>query len=99
MYTYPDGSTAADGKVIAIEPGEMVEMTFHARWDPELEAEGPAREIWRVSAAGSLSQLTVELYDVAPDSKTLDDFANGFPFIVSGLKTLLETGAPLPAAW
>ncbi len=99
VYTNGDGSIAADGEVVSIEPGSMVEMTFTARWDPELEAEGPAREIWRVTAAGQLSQLTIELYDVAPDSKTLTDFVNGFPFIVSGMKTLLETGSPLPPAW
>lgn len=99
VYTNGDGSIAADGEIISIEPGSMVEMTFTARWDPELEAEGPAREIWRVAQAGQLAQLTIELYDVGEDSKTLDDFVNGFPLIVSGMKTLLETGAPLPPAW
>lgn len=99
VYTYPDGSIAADGEIVSIEVGSMVEMTFTARWDPELEAEGPAREVWRIAQAGQLAQLTIELYDVAPDSKTLNDFVNGFPFIVSGMKTLLETGAPLPPAW
>ena len=98
VYTNADGSVAADGEVISIEPGSMVEMTFTARWDPALEAEGPVREIWRVSRSGQLAQITVELYDIATDSKTLTDFASGLPFIVSGMKTLLETGAPLPPA-
>ncbi len=99
VYTYDDGTIAADGEILSIEHGANVEMTFHARWDPELEAEGPAREIWMVEEVGSLTKLTVELYDVAEGSKTLTDFVNGFPLIVSGLKTLLETGAPLPPAW
>ncbi|HSF84941.1 MAG TPA: hypothetical protein VLG28_04655 [Acidimicrobiia bacterium] len=59
---------------------------------------GPACEIWRVAQSGQLAQLTIELSDVADDSKTLNDFVNGFPLIVSGMKTLLETGAPLPPA-
>ncbi len=51
-----------------------------------------------MAQSGQLAQLTIELSDVADDSKTLNDFVNGFPLIVSGMKTLLETGAPLPPA-
>ena len=36
--------------------------------------------------------LSVEMHDVAVDSETYADFTGGFPFIVSGLKTLVETG-------
>lgn len=99
VYTNGDGSIAADGEIISIEHGSRVEMTFTARWDPELAAEGPAREVWLVEESGQLTKLTIELYDVAEGSKTLDDFVNGFPLIVSGMKTLLETGAPIGPAW
>ncbi len=95
QYLYPDGTMASDGEVIAIDPPHRLEMTFHALWDPELEAEGPAREVWLVEDANGLTKLTVELYDVADDSKTLHEFVNGFPYIFSGLKTYLETGEPL----
>ncbi len=98
VYSYADGSIAADGEILSIDPGSMVEMTFHARWDPELEEEGPVREVWRVTESGELTQLTVELHDLGAESKTLEAFSNGLPFIVSGMKTLLETGVPLPAA-
>jgi DNA-binding transcriptional ArsR family regulator len=97
VYSYPDGSVAADGEVLAIDPGAFVEMTFHARWDPDLDAEGPVREIWRVEPFGEATRLVVEVYDMPADSARYEDFTNGLPFIVSGLKTLLETGQPLPA--
>ena len=42
----PDGSIAADGSVIEIELGRRVVMTFHPRWHPEIEAEGPVRMTW-----------------------------------------------------
>ena len=45
-YRYPDGRSASEGQVIAIEPGRRLEMTFLPLWDPELAAEGPAREVW-----------------------------------------------------
>jgi DNA-binding transcriptional ArsR family regulator/uncharacterized protein YndB with AHSA1/START domain len=94
-YTYPDGSTAADGEVIAIDHGRRVEMTFLARWDPELEAEGPAHMAWIVETDAGLTRVTVEYYDLDPSSKRLQDFAVGLPYIVGGMKTLLETGKPI----
>jgi uncharacterized protein YndB with AHSA1/START domain len=97
-YAASDGTVVADGKVIAFEPPSRLEITFHARWDPELEAEGPVREVWSVTDAEGATLLTVELWDLDPAGKTLDDFAHGLPFIVSGLKTLVETGKPLAAA-
>ena len=59
-YAYPDGSTAADGKVLEIDPGRRVVMSFHPRWDPEAEADGPVRMTWEVEPAeDGGSKLTV----------------------------------------
>ena len=88
---------AADGEIISCEPEARLEMMFHARWDPELEAEGPVREVWIVADAGETTMLSVEMHDVAIDSKTYSEFTGGFPFIVSGLKTLVETGKAMAA--
>ena len=92
-YLGADGGVVADGTVIAIEPPHRLEMSFHAHWDPDLEAEGPLREVWLVEEAEGMTKVSVEMWDVALDSKTYTDFTDGFPFIVSGMKTLLETGA------
>src|SRR5215216_2452740 len=60
VYAYPDGSVAADGEVLEIEPGRRVLMTFHARWSPEIEAEGPVRMAWEIEPAeADVSKLTV----------------------------------------
>ncbi len=96
-YTAPDGTVVADGEVIAADEPKRLEMMFHARWDPELEAEGPVREVWLLEDADGSTLLKVELYDAPEGSKTLEDFTNGFPYIISGLKTLVETGKPMGA--
>lgn len=96
VYTDADGGVVADGEVVSIDAPTRVEMTFQARWDPELVAEGTAREAWLLSEVNGMTELTIELYDVAVDSKTYRDFTEGFPYIVSGLKSLLETGSALP---
>ena len=95
-YLNPDGTLASEGHIISIDAPKRLEFTFQALWDEDLVAEGPAREVWALAEINGMVELTIELYDVEPNSKTLDDFANGFPYIVSGLKSLVETGEPLP---
>lgn len=97
-YYYPDGSVAADGEILAIAPPHRLEMSFHARWDDELEDEGPVRMVWLLDDADGLTRVRVEFHGLVPGSATDEDFRGGIPFIVSGLKTLLETGAPLRPA-
>ena len=97
VYGYPDGSVAADGEVLEIEPGRRVLMTFHAHWDPDLEAEGPVRMAWEIEPAGDgVSQLTVTTSGMG--EKTAESFVDGIAHIVSGLKTYVETGAPMAVA-
>jgi uncharacterized protein YndB with AHSA1/START domain len=96
-YAYPDGTLASDGEIISIDPPNRIEFTFTALWDPELEAEGPCREVWALTEHEGMVELTIELHDIAIDSKTLEDFSNGLPYITAGLKSVLETGLPLPS--
>jgi hypothetical protein len=74
-------------------------MSFHARWDPEAEAAGPVRMTWAIepSDAGG-SKLTVTTAGLVPGTKMAEEFSGGIVYIVSGLKTLVETGAPMTAA-
>jgi len=95
-YSYPDGTLASEGHVISIDAPKRLEFTFQALWDEELKAEGPAREVWALAEFNGMVELTIELYDVSEDSKTVSDFTQGFPYIVGGLKSLLETGESLP---
>ena len=96
-YDYQDGSVAADGEVIAIEPGRSVTMNFHPRWSPEIAAEGPVRMTWAVEPTeDGQSRLTVTSA-IVPGSAADGEFRNGIVWIVSGLKTLVETGQPMAA--
>ena len=97
-YAYPDGSIAADGKVLNIDPPKRLSMSFHARWDPDLEAEGPVEMAWVLEAEGDATKLTVTTSGLVEGSRTATDFGGGIVYIVSGLKTLVETGRPMAAA-
>ena len=95
-YSYPDGTLASEGHILSIDPPKRLEFTFHALWDEELKAEGPVREVWALAEVSGVIELTIEMYDIAADSKTVAEFTEGFPYIVAGLKSLLETGEALP---
>jgi uncharacterized protein YndB with AHSA1/START domain/DNA-binding transcriptional ArsR family regulator len=96
VYAYPDGSVAADGEVVEIEPGSRVLMTFHPRWSPEIEAEGPVRMSWAVEPAGEgVSKLTVITSGMTEGGVIQGEFGGGIVYIVSGMKSWLETGAPM----
>lgn len=93
-YFYPDGRQASRGQILSIDPPKRMEFTFLPLWDEALEAEGPAREVWALTEANGMVELSVEIYEIGP--KTLEDFTQGLPYIIAGLKSLVETGEGLP---
>ena len=96
VYTYPDGRLASEGEILEVEPPHRLVMTFQALWDPDLVAEGPVTESWVLEAVGEgTTKLTVTMSGIVPGSKTEADFAGGIVFIVSGLKTYVESGEAL----
>jgi uncharacterized protein YndB with AHSA1/START domain len=96
VYTYPDGTVAADGEVIAADPPRRLEMTFHARWDPKVDAEGAVRQIWEVQPGeGGVTRLSVTTIGMKEEQAR--QFGGGLEFILSGLKSVIETGEPLAA--
>ena len=98
VYAYPDGTVAADGEVLDIEPGRRVAMTFHPRWSPEIAAEGPVTMTWEIDGAGDgTSKLTVTTSGIVAGGQIAREFIGGTIYIVSGLKTYLETGEPMVA--
>jgi uncharacterized protein YndB with AHSA1/START domain len=94
-YAYLDGTLAADGEVLEALPPSRLVMTFRALWDPELAKEPPFRMIWEIEPAGPACRLTVTMEDFVEGSRMAEQATGGMPVIISGLKTLLETGEPL----
>ena len=98
-YTYEiQGQPAIVGEVLdAVRPTRLA-MTFDARWDDDVEADPPSRITWEIETAGDgMSKLTVVHDGFETETHTYGQVAGGMPFILSGLKTLLETGKPLSA--
>ena len=53
---------------------------------------------WEITPMDGMCRLTVTTEDLIPAAPTAQSFEGGVVFIVSGLKTLLETGKSIPVA-
>lgn len=93
------GNIVSRGEVLAIDPPKRLEFTFAPLWEPVLIEEGSSRQVWAIAEINGMSELTIELFDVVEGGAIYEDFINGFPYIVAGLKSLLETGEALPAPY
>jgi uncharacterized protein YndB with AHSA1/START domain len=82
-----------DGENLVVEPPRRLVQTFHARWSADADHEGTSRVTWEIEPVGDSCRLIVthdQLRDAAPE-----DLYGGWPMILSGLKTWLETGETL----
>ena len=91
----PDGRVADTGEVVQIEPNRRIELRWRNEFRPELKEEGYSRMIWEIEQKGESVKLTVTHTMEKPGAKFIEAVSNGWPLILSGMKTLLETGAPL----
>ncbi len=65
-------------------------------YDPEVAGEDASRVTWEIEAQeGGYSKLTVVHDQLEASPKTAESVARGWSYVLSGLKTLLETGEPL----
>jgi uncharacterized protein YndB with AHSA1/START domain len=91
-----DGEPAIVGDVIETKPAEKLVLTVDARWDDDVRPDPPSRMTWLIEEAGpGVCKLTVVHEGLNVETATYTAVAGGMPFILSGLKTLLETGEPM----
>jgi uncharacterized protein YndB with AHSA1/START domain len=90
------------GKVIACEPGRKLTYTFCSKDKPEVakKRESPSRVTYELTPIGPLVRLRLIHENLLPedlekDPNTFHGINNGWPAIMSSLKSLLETGEPI----
>jgi uncharacterized protein YndB with AHSA1/START domain len=90
-----DGSLDTVGKIVDIDKGKRLVMTWANESMPELKAEGASQVSFDLEQKGDLVKLTV-LHEIAREgSKLIEKVGGGWPMVLSNLKTFLETGAAL----
>jgi uncharacterized protein YndB with AHSA1/START domain/DNA-binding transcriptional ArsR family regulator len=83
----------AAGENLEVDPPHRLVQTFNALWSDDVRAAGTSRVTWEIHPVGDSCQLTV-IHDRLADDANPELFG-GWPQILSGLKTLLETGESL----
>jgi uncharacterized protein YndB with AHSA1/START domain len=92
----PDGSLHIDGEVFECDPPRKLTVTFNVNWPALLEKLGPTLVTYEIEPAGNAVRLTLtEAHDRPIDDDILSGGRQGWPAILSSLKSLLETGTPL----
>jgi len=85
-----------DGEVLESDPPRLLRHTWRALYDPETAAEPYSRVTWELEQAGDgVTKLTVVHDELEQAQKTAASVAGGWSWVLSGLKTLLETGTPI----
>jgi len=80
----------AAGRNIEVDPPRLLVQTYDALWSDEVRAQGTTRVTWEIEPVGTSCRLTVT-HDGLPANANAQLYG-GWPMILSGLKTLLETG-------
>ena len=93
----PDGSSWGDEAVIEADPPRRLVHGWSGLYDPELAAEEPSRVTWEIEPRErGMTLLTVVHDRLEGAPRTAVDVAGeGWMFVLSNLKTFLETGQPL----
>jgi uncharacterized protein YndB with AHSA1/START domain len=79
-----------EGEILEAEPPRRLVHTQLAHFSPEAEAEGSSRVTWEIEPVGDSCRLTL-VHDQMRDG-ACEQLYGGWPMILSGLKTWLETG-------
>ena len=84
------GTKISEGENLEVDPPHRLVQSFTALWSDDVRAAGTSRVTWEITPVGDSCQLTVT-HDQLPAGVNGEVYG-GWPMILSGLKTLLETG-------
>jgi uncharacterized protein YndB with AHSA1/START domain len=81
------------GENLEVDPPRRLVQSFNALWSDAVKAEGTSRVTWEIEPVADSCKLTVVHDELRDDAN--GELYGGWPQILSGLKTLLETGETL----
>ena len=85
-----------DGEVLESDPPRRLQHTWRSLYDENTANEPHSRVTWEIEPQeGGVTKLTVVHDHLGAAPYTAENVAGGWSLVLSGLKTLLETGEPL----
>lgn len=91
---HPDAPRALiEGENLEVDPPRRLVQSYRAVWDDDIAAQATSRVTWEIEPVGDSCRLTVTHDQLAQNADP--HLYGGWPMILSGLKTWLETGQEL----
>ena len=87
-----DGKTSDTGEILVADPPRRLSYTFKHELFEEMRDEPATKVVFTIEPFGEIVKLTVTHEGFVEGSKLLGAISNGWPAILSALKSLLETG-------
>ena len=98
-YVGEGGFEPVSGEIIAVEPEHRLVMRWQARWDEKVANDRPSRVTDEIDPAGpEMTRLRLRHDEFERETATYAGSVDAWPWMMSSLKSLLETGKPLPPA-
>ncbi|TMA44063.1 MAG: ArsR family transcriptional regulator, partial [Deltaproteobacteria bacterium] len=79
-----------EGENLEVVPPRRLVQSFRALWSEDVKREGTSRVTWEIEPVGDSCRLTVTHDQLREDANA--ELYGGWMMVLSGLKTLLETG-------
>ncbi|MFZ1084663.1 MAG: SRPBCC family protein [Terracidiphilus sp.] len=95
LIRFADGRVADSGEIVEIDPMRRLVLKWRHETIPALTAEGYSRMSYDLEEQGEAVKLTLTHTMNVPESKFIRAVSQGWPIILSSLKSLLETGKSL----
>jgi uncharacterized protein YndB with AHSA1/START domain len=98
-FVMADGTDAVVGEIEEVDPPHRLVMTWRALYDAAMADEPSSRVEWQLDDGGEgVTQVTTIHRDLAMSPVTSVSVGTGWIWILDSMKSLLETGAPLPGS-
>ncbi len=85
-----NGAPIFEGENLEVDPPRRLVQSFRALWGEDVKSEGTSRVTWQIEPVGDSCLLRVTHDQLREDAN--NQLYGGWPMILSGIKTLLETG-------
>jgi uncharacterized protein YndB with AHSA1/START domain len=89
-----DGRVVDAGEVLEIDPPRHLMVSWRHELREELRAEGFSRASFDIEKLGDAVRLTITHVSDFAGSKLIEGVSDGWPYLLSSLKSLLEAGKP-----
>jgi uncharacterized protein YndB with AHSA1/START domain len=86
-----------DGQILDIKPNSRLVLTWRAHWDQQVASDPESRVTYELSSPDTkVTKLRLVHDQFERETATYKGSIEGWPLMLSSLKTLLESGKPLP---